>query len=29
MSMWEIESLIEYSINLVGETEETNEEKLN
>lgn len=28
MSMWEIESLIENSINLVGETEETNEKKI-
>lgn len=28
MSMWEIESLIEESINLVGETDETNEEKI-
>jgi hypothetical protein len=28
MSMWEIESLIENSINLVGETEETNEAKI-
>lgn len=28
MSMWEIEALIEDSINLVGETEETNEEKI-
>lgn len=28
MSMWEIESLIENSINLVGQTEETNEKKI-
>lgn len=28
MSMWEIEALIENSINLVGETEETNEKKI-